>query len=75
MASSAGSRVVAEATVSSTVTAAACAMPVSTLRLTTYMPSRAAMTVTPAKTTARPEVASAAAMASGTEAPDCRALR
>ena len=74
MASSAGRKVVADATVNSTVTAAASAMPVSTLRLTTNIPSSAAMTVTPANTTARPDVVSARTIASGADSPASRPL-
>jgi len=56
MPSIAGSRVIADRTVNSTVSAAATATPLRNETPSTSMPSRAMHTVPPANSTARPEV-------------------
>lgn len=70
--SSAGSRVTAESTVATTVTAAPSAIPVTSPNPSVVMPSSAATTVSPAKTTARPEVFRAVAIESPTPIPAIR---
>ena len=64
--SSAGSSVSDASTISSTPTADAMATPVTNARPISDRPSRAMMTVVPAKITARPLVSSASAIESST---------
>ncbi len=71
----AGSRVTEAATVRTTVTEAAIATPFRKFSRSTSMPSSAMQTVAPAKTTARPVVATAFAAASSTVLPRARPLR
>ncbi len=70
--SSAGSSVMAASTVSTTVTAAPSAIPVTSPRPSVVMPSSAATTVKPANTTARPEVFMAVPIDSRALVPDIR---
>ncbi len=67
--SRAGSSVTEAATVRITVSEAAIATPLRKLSRRISMPSRAMHTVAPAKTTARPVVATASAAASATDRP------
>ena len=73
--SSAGSRVTEAATVRTTVRDAAIATPLRKPSRSMSMPSRAIQTVAPAKTTARPVVATAFRAASSTESPRFRPRR
>ncbi|MGX1472335.1 UNVERIFIED_CONTAM: hypothetical protein RKD50_001143 [Streptomyces canus] len=75
MPSSAGSKVMAARTVSTTVTAAPMAMPLMMPTFRVSMPSSATTTVSPANTTARPEVLSALAVDSATPMPAFRWAR
>ncbi len=73
--SSAGSSVTEAATVRTTVSEAAMATPLRKLSRRISMPSRAMHTVAPAKTTARPVVATAFSAASATVSPRFRPRR
>ncbi len=71
----AGSSVTEAATVRTTVSEEAIATPPRKFSRSTSMPSRAMQTVAPAKTTARPVVATACSAASSTLRPRLRPLR
>jgi hypothetical protein len=73
--SRAGSRVTAAATVRTTVSDAAIATPLRKFSRRISMPSRAMHTVAPAKTTARPVVATALVTDSVTDSPRFRPRR
>ena len=69
---SAGSSVIDASTVKSTATMALTAIPRTSGMPMTNRPSMEMHTVTPANTTARPDVVSASAHASSLSAPSCR---